>query len=411
MSKGRWGALATWVLAAPAAAQLNLPVPMPSLPLGPVQQTLGQLEPDALDRRIDLRHLQIRRLIRAHRRLIDVDPAGEPIVRDEVLASFPSPDALARALALGFVVESEQALPSLDLRVVVLRVPAHRSTRWALRELRAAVPEATLDYDHIYMRGGEAATAAPEIAPPTPPTTGAPPHPRVRIGLVDSGVDATQPAFRDSIVHPWGCGGEMRPGAHGTAVASLLVRRANADLYATDVYCGRPTGGSVDAIVAALAWLAQNRVPVINISLVGPKNLLLAQVVAALFARGYVIVAAVGNDGPAAAALYPAAYPHVIGVTAVDADRRVLLEAERGPQVTFAAQGADLKAANLRQGSSAVRGTSFAAPTVAALFAARMSAPDPAAAEAALAVLIRRAIDLGPPGRDPIYGYGLLEAE
>jgi len=90
-------------------------------------------------------------------------------------------------------------------------------------------------------------------------------------------------------------------------------------------------------------------VAVINISLVGPKNLLLARVVAALIARGYVIVAAVGNDGSAAPPLYPAAYRHVISVTAVDAERRVLFEAERGPQVTFAAQGADLKAANLRQ--------------------------------------------------------------
>ena len=146
-----------------------------------------------------------------------------------------------------------------------------------------------------------------------------------------------------------------------------------------------------------------------NISPVGPKNMLLAQVVAALIARGYVIVAAVGNDGPAAPPLYPATFRQVVAVTAVDAERRVLLEAECGPQVTFAAQRADLKAANLRQGSSAVRGTSFAAPTVAALFAARMSAPDPAAAAAALTVLIRRAIDLGPPGRDPIYGYVLLD--
>ncbi|MDE1923198.1 MAG: S8 family serine peptidase [Gammaproteobacteria bacterium] len=355
--------------------------------------------------------MQIRRLIRAHRRLIEADPAGEPIVRDEILASFPTPDALTRALALGFAVESEQELHSLDLRIVVLRIPARRSTRAALNELRAAVPEATLDYDHIYLRGGEAPTAAPVSASQMPPTTGAAPHSRIRVGLVDSGVNATEPAFRDSTVHPWGCGGTAQPGAHGTAVASLLVRRARADLYAADVYCGQPTGGSVDAIVAALAWLAQNRVPVINISLVGPKNLLLAQVVAALLARGYVIVAAVGNDGPAAPPLYPAAYPQVVGVTAVDAERRVLLEAERGPQVTFAAQGAGLEAANLRQGSTLVRGTSFAAPTVAALFAARMSAPDPAAAAAALAALIRRAVDLGPTGRDPIYGYGLLGAK
>jgi subtilisin family serine protease len=131
-------------------------------------------------------------------------------------------------------------------------------------------------------------------------------------------------------------------------------------------------------------------------------------VVSALIARGHLIVAAVGNDGPAAPPLYPAAYPDVVGVTAVDAHRRVLIEAERGPQVMFAAQGADLKAATLEHGYADVRGTSFAAPTVAALLASFSSAPDHHAADAAIDALAKSAIHLGSAGRNLTYGFGLV---
>ena len=182
----------------------------------------------------------------------------------------------------------------------------------------------------------------------------------------------------------WGCGGARRPDAHGTAVASLLVAHAVAEIYAADVYCGSPTGGSVDALAAAFGWLVNERVAVLNVSLVGPSNAMLERIVRSLIERGYLIVAAVGNDGPAAPPLYPAAYPDVVGVTGVDAQRRVLLEAERGPQVMFAALGADLEAADLKHRYAPVRGTSYAVPTVAALLAAPLSVPDRQAALAAI---------------------------
>jgi len=147
------------------------------------------------------------------------------------------------------------------------------------------------------------------------------------------------------------------PAAHGTAVASLLVGRAtefhgvlpSAELYAADVYCGAPTGGAVDALAGAFGWMVRERIAVINVSLVGPDNAVLARIVASLTARGYAIVAAVGNDGPAAPPLYPASYPHVIGVTGVDAQHRVLVEAARGAQVMFAAPGADMAAGATRR--------------------------------------------------------------
>jgi subtilisin family serine protease len=145
--------------------------------------------------------------------------------------------------------------------------------------------------------------------------------------------------------------------------------------------------------------------------LVGPRNAMLERVIGSLIAGGYVIVAAVGNDGPAAPPLYPASYQNVVGVTAVDAHQRVLLEAARGPQVMFASPGADLAAAGADHSYAAVRGTSFAAPFVAALLAAGLAAPNSADAAAAIDALAKTAIDLDPPGRDLTYGFGLVGAD
>jgi subtilisin family serine protease len=236
------------------------------------------------------------------------------------------------------------------------------------------------------------------------------------VGLIDSGVDATHPVFAASTIIQEGCNGNPVAAAHGTAVASLIVgdsgefrgAAARATLYAADVYCGLSSGGSIDAILGALGWMARERVPVVNLSLVGPPNTLLENVTRAMMARGHLLVAAVGNDGPAARPLYPAAYPGVIGVTGVDERRRVLLEACRGPQVDFAAPGSAMVAAGPDSTFSAVRGTSFAAPIVSALLASRLSTPDSTEAAAATRGLAASATDLGSSGRDHIYGDGLV---
>jgi subtilisin family serine protease len=98
-------------------------------------------------------------------------------------------------------------------------------------------------------------------------------------------------------------------------------------------------------------------------------------------------------------------------VTAVDARQQVLVEAQRGAQVKFAAPGADMAAARPHQAYALVRGTSFASPIVAGLLALELHTPDQAAAQQAVATLARRALDLGAPGLDPVYGYGLVGAD
>jgi Subtilase family len=395
----------------PIAAQAQ--VRLPALPAAPallnVPQTLNQADSLNTDQLTDLRQIQIKQLIRANRRTVDTDPNGAPVVRGEILALSLSDQALALAQAHGFVIDRQQSVAGTDIRVVVLKIPGSLSARKALQQLRDADPNGVYDYNHIYGGGGLLPDQGPPTQTETMPLIDQAPS-QLRAGLLDTGIDAAHPVFRNSRVHTWGCNDKQIPAAHGTAVASLLIAHGDAELYAADVYCGVPTGGAVDSIVAALGWMVQERVAVINVSLVGPKNTLLEQVVGAVIARGHVIVAAVGNDGPAAPPLYPAAYPGVVGVTAVDAHRHVLIEAERGPQVMFAALGADLKAATLDHAFSQVRGTSFAAPTVAALLAAALPAPDPDAARAAIAALAKQAIHIGAPGRDLTYGFGLVGA-
>jgi subtilisin family serine protease len=410
------------VAANSAQAQLRLPVaPLPPLPVQKLTQTVGQTGAGALDQLSEVRHLQIARLIRANPRIIEADPRGNPIVRDELLAISPTTQALDAAQARGFRIVREQTIGDLDFHLVVLQPPARMSTAKALRQLREADPAGSYDFNHIYMGVGAVATATGfrESQGPGSTAAGGAARSVPRVGLVDSGVDVSHPVFHDAVIHAWGCGERPVPSMHGTAVASLLAGQSStfhgvldrAELYAADVYCNAPTGGAVDALAAAFAWLVQQRVAVINVSLVGPDNAALAQIVRTLTSRGYLLVAAVGNDGPAAPPLYPASYPHVVGVTAVDSHRRVLIEAARGNQVMFAARGADMSAADTGGKYSAIRGTSFAAPIVAALLAQSLSEPDPSGSNAALESLAQSAVDLGPPGRDLTYGFGLVAAD
>jgi subtilisin family serine protease len=408
-----------------AAAQVGLPsvrVPLPGagLPSVPTTDLPLQSNLDAEFRGTDLRGLralQIRTLLRTHRDVIEADPQGNPIVRGEVLVVAPSATALQAAAAAGFSIVRESTLDALELRVVVLRVSS--GTARSLARLQAVDPNGVYDFNHIYIESGIASmpsTGGPQASPVDEKAGAAAVAGATRIGLIDSGVDPAHEVFSGLALHQHGCSGRVVPHEHGTAVASLIVGRAptfhgaapGSELYAADVYCGAPTGGAADGVAEAFSWLLQEKVPVINVSLVGPPNRVLEGVVQRVIAGGHIVVAAVGNDGPAAPPLYPAAWPGVVGVTGVDAHRRVLVEAERGAQVKFAAPGAQMAAAKSPSGYTLVRGTSFAAPIVAGLLALNLPAPDKAAADRAIMALAREAVALGPPEPNPVYGLGLV---
>jgi subtilisin family serine protease len=394
----------------PALPPVNVPGVLPGLP-GTADAATAQLDTAQLR---ELRHARIRELLRRHRDVLEADSHGEPIVRGQVLLLSPDAASLAAVAGAGFTIERESALTGLDTRLLVLRVTG--DTARALQRLQTLDPAGSYDLNHIYLESAGPAGPAP---PPAAADGAAAPPVVARLGLIDSGVDAGHGAFAGSTLHRHGCGGAMAPAPHGTAVASLLVGHSGAfqgaapgaELYAADVFCGLPTGGSVDAVADAFAWLVGERVAVINVSLVGPPNRMLESIVRNMVARGFLVVAAVGNDGPAAPPLYPAAWPGVVGVTGIDAHGRVLPEAGRGPQVKFAAPGAEMAAARSPHGYVLVRGTSFAAPIVAALLAPGLAVPDPAAAARAIEALAARAQHSGKGEPDAAYGYGVVGAE
>ena len=412
--------LALTLAATSAVAQIKLPVAPLSQPLGTLDRQVDDVASRSLSTLNQVRQREIDQLVRDNRRRIDTDLHGNPIVRGEVLAWSPTEAALAHAKGLGFAITREQSIESLHVQVVVLGAPNGVATRKALKMLREGDPDGSYDFNHIYLQSAAQFTPGGGA---TAPSAGGPARDEVgehiRIGLLDTGINLHHPVLDSAHIVQWGCDGKPVAAAHGTAIASILIGHApdfhgvqpGAELYSADVYCGQPVGGAVDSIVGALAWLVGQNIPVINVSLVGPANFLLEHTIAALSARGFLIVAAVGNDGPAAAPLYPASYPRVVGVTAVDARQHVLIEAAHGPQVMFASPGADMAAADGGTGYSSVRGTSFASPIVAALLAGRISAPDPGQVTAAIDALAKTALDLGSPGRDLTYGFGVVGAE
>lgn len=417
------------VATAPLLAQAQLRLPsIPALPNLSSQAlpTPGQLTQQAsrdvasVVDPVRLRQQRISEMLRQRRDLIEADPAGEPMVRGELVLSSPPASLMAAARAEGFSVVRERTLGDLDLQFVTLRAPPGWDTPRALRRLRELDPSAAVDFNHLYLESGEVGPIA--AARPPPASTASPRLSEVKfkVGLIDGGVETQHPALRGTSIHAWGCGGTKVASSHGTAVASLLVGHADrfrsaapqATLYAADVYCNDPIGGSIEAVAAALTWLLSEQVPVVNISLVGPANRTLEQVVKKATAKGMLLVAAVGNDGPAAPPLYPAAYAEVVAVTAIDARGQVIPEACRGPHVAFAAPGSEMAVANAASsGFTSARGTSFAAPLVAGTLATVMRTPDASSAQLALVALARRAVDAGAPGRDAVYGYGIVARE
>ncbi len=320
----------------------------------------------------DIRKARLAALIRTNRDTLDRDSEGQPVRKGELIVTDPDPASLALAQRAGFRVAKDEQAGDLGIRMVTLLLPRKMDVRDGLKALRRAAPALQADFNHIYEPAGGAllpATAATLAAASLRPGT--------RIAMIDGGV-ASHPSLARAGIEQRGFAGPAQPTGHGTAVGSLLVGEQaafrgaarGAQLFVGDVYGGNPAAGSATAIVRALAWAASKKPSVINISLVGPANRTLARAIGALRARGIALVAAVGNDGPAAPPQYPASYPGVVAVTGVDAGNRALREAGRSTHLDFAAPGADLAAALPGRGYTEVRGTSFAAPFVAARLAA-----------------------------------------
>lgn len=346
---------------------------------------------------------------------LGADPAGWPIEKD-ILLTLLDERQVQTATARGLDIVARRELPSLGLVMVTLRSPAGIAPGQAISEMRQALPTSVVDFNHVYRFAGQADTAPGSVGPAggAAEADAAAVPGSLRIGMIDSAVMADHLALRESNVigEDFVTNEGARPVGHGTAVASLIARSADndAEIFSASVFFETPNfapGATTASLVAALDWLASERVDVINMSLAGPGNALLERAVNALLEDGPPIVAAVGNNGPSGEPLYPAAYDDVIGVTAVDREGRVFLYANRGDHVDFAALGVNVKVADSEGTWRVESGTSMASPHV-SVVVARTRGPGRLSLDPLLAALAASAEDLGRDGFDSTFGHGLI---
>ncbi|WP_176594149.1 S8 family serine peptidase [Sphingobium sp. EM0848] len=317
----------------------------------------------------------------------ELDRNGALAIRGEVLVIGLSDKALAAAQKTGFSVVSRDVVDGLDLPMAVLSRSGWPLTKMIDR-LRDIAPDSMVEADHVFSMSGAAWPMGGSGAPDANPGRAA----GWRVGMIDTGsTPLPSTGARIHMVQQGFAPGGIVPHDHGTAVASIIARPALDDqangpsgtLFAADIFGSGRRGGTAELMVRALGWMARQQVPVVNISMVGPYNGVVAAAIAVLVKRGTLIVAPVGNDGPSARLLYPASLKGVIAVTGVDTKGQLLPEASQVSRVDFA--GPAVTAVRGISGRTVeMRGTSFASPVIAHHLAELLSAPDPRGARQAV---------------------------
>ena len=344
---------------------------------------------------------------------------------NEVVVANPPPDFIATVSAEGFGPLEKFRLPALSFDVMRLRTPAGMGVHEAVAELRERFPGMLTDADHQY-RLATGPAVSPSVARAAIGWTNidAACGAGLRIGMVDTPVDVTHPALAGqkityrSYILP-----QRKPGAadHGTAIAAMLVGKPDAqgwggllpgaELLAANIFIYDDAGeemADVIAMVKALDWMASEHVHAVNLSMAGTDNRILRFAIAQAAAKGMVPIAAVGNWGTADRPAYPAAYTEAIGVTAIDANQAIYTYANRGSYVAFAAPGVQIWTA-VPGGGRFQSGTSFAVPYITSKIAAESAAGGEVSSQRFRDLLSAEAVDLGPPGRDDTFGWGLVQ--
>lgn len=286
----------------------------------------------------------------------------------------------------------------------------------------------------------------------------------VKVAIIDSGVDGQHPDLKGSVVGGTDVSGSGDPDGqksigskpeHGTLVATLLAGRGHApsgpsappssaapaspdsgsavtagsegivgvapeaEILSVSAWLGSPNpAGKTDQeqIPEAVRWAVDNGAKVINISL-GSTSPEWPQSWDAAFLyaeqKDVVIVAAAGNRvGGNVQVGAPATIPGVLTVAGLDQNRTASVDASsQGISIGVSAPAEKL-VGGLPGGSyEDWAGTSGSAPIVSGVAALIRSKWPNMSAKQVINRIVSTAEDAGTPGKDPIYGYGILNAE
>lgn len=330
------------------------------------------------------------------------------------------------AKRLAQVMQSYQArivrrskLGSLGMVISAFRLPDQASVAETLKAVRSQYPDLWMDLNHYFYPLAASAQRRLPLYQAIGWRVGQVCGRGLQLGLLDGPVDMSHPALTGQAIvqkQLFSHGRTSAPADHATALASLLVGNpaaadfagviSEASLSVAVVMQADKAGevySTAENLLSGLDWLISQRVQVINLSLGGPRNALLEVALQRTLTLQIGVVAAAGNGGSEAAPSYPAAQPGVVAVTAVDSDGVVARDANYGDYIDLAAPGVDVWVAAPGGGGRFASGSSMAAPLVAAALAELGGKPVLATQ------LFQQTRDLGDPGKDPVYGRGLLQ--
>jgi subtilisin family serine protease len=267
----------------------------------------------------------------------------------------------------------------------------------------------------------------------------------VRIGVVDTGWQIDHPDLVNDAGEDYDFVEEDEEAQgydyHGTSVAGIAAADTNNTVGVASVgfnarflmakaCADDPLTVKVEVVcktedtAPAIDWLAQERrVKIINLSFGGiyndgtPDQLLGAAIQRAQNA-GALVVASAGNDGVYTDNYYPSCFTNVLGVGAIGVDGTSASFSNTGPCVDLVAPGVDVYTTFdvndpilPAERYAYVNGTSFTSPQVAGTAALIRATNLDLSAEQITNRLQNWATDKGDPGRDDVYGYGLLNAK
>ena len=351
--------------------------------------------------------------------------AGELVA--EIDGSLSDAQANQLARRYGLVLIGSQNISLIGATIGLFRITDRRSVEVASREFAtdAKVRSVQPNLRHVLQaqtvaltEGDPAQYALAKLRLPEAHTLA---HGvNIIVAVIDSGIDVKHPELAGAIADAFDAlDSKEGPHIHGTGIAGAIVSHARlmgsapaARILAIRAFGAAPGGAESTSfvILKALDYAAAHGAQIVNMSFAGPKDAVIERAIAATAARGIVMVAASGNQGPKSPPLYPAANANVIAVTATDAEDKLFAASSRGSHIAVAAPGADIFLPAPDGKYQITSGTSFSAAYVSGV-AALMLERNPALKASELrAILMKTARDLGAPGRDDLFGAGEADA-
>ncbi|MGW3858672.1 type VII secretion-associated serine protease mycosin [Micromonospora arida] len=248
----------------------------------------------------------------------------------------------------------------------------------------------------------------------------------VVVAVIDSGVEASHPDLRGQVLpggRSYGASGDGRSDddGHGTHMAGIIAAKPSRDgvdgiapgAKILPIKMRKEDGSYTDAGVAkGIRMAVDGGAKVINMSIGGPGLANPVQKSAIQYALDHdvVLVASAGNTAKGHTAVgKPANTPGVIAVTGTTKGGAFWSGSVQGPEAVVAAPGDSVYNVTNEGGYGWGDGTSDSGAIVSALAALiRAKYPD-LNAPSVINRIIRTARDAGPSGRDPQYGFGVID--